>query len=452
MAHPNPQCDSPKSLKRKQEDSSSDEMEWEEVAFQAPTLAPLENVEFTIASSQDTDPQKSGKKVGISKRDRTIRLLEHKVHLLCLLAFGLNCNALCDNQTIRAFAMSVMPKSISKSTKIRDILVYFKRQMTVDLGATFDLDTEISFDGLMNCFANLSAVPYYYVAVLFVAASRSVGFESRLSISLHPIPLSFSKRKQPCSNSVEMLAEVNLGSEWVIVDPVTGFIGAQIVDYKSVSISPVGYVVAFDAHFGCKEVTKRYTSNWGSIASRLRIPERAGEMGWWSMTLWLLSKSQRTYQDLHDDIQIASAEFKEKMPTSMAKFLNHPMYALEKQCKATEVIFPNDKNSSIGVFKGQLVFPRQNVQKLATEMHWKLQGRAVRADQTPHSRSKSKTGNSDEESQERELFGYWQTEEIKRPKISNWELAVNKFGNIELFHDNMLPIGAVHIHGLEDLI
>jgi xeroderma pigmentosum group C-complementing protein len=46
---------------------------------------------------------------------------------------------------------------------------------------------------------------------------------------------------------------------------------------------------------------------------------------------------------------------------------------------------------------------------------------------------------------ERKLYGYWQTEEYSPPEIVEGVIPVNKFGNIELFHENMLPRGAVHV-------
>lgn len=52
------------------------------------------------------------------------------------------------------------------------------------------------------------------------------------------------------------------------------------------------------------------------------------------------------------------------MPKNLAGFNNHPLYALEKQCKKSEVMYPNAITDSIGKYGKLLVFPRKNVMQV----------------------------------------------------------------------------------------
>lgn len=45
----------------------------------------------------------------------------------------------------------------------------------------------------------------------------------------------------------------------------------------------------------------------------------------------------------------------------------------------------------------------------------------------------------------RELYGEWQTQKYQPKAVQNGRIPRNKFGNVELFHPDMLPAGAVHL-------
>jgi xeroderma pigmentosum group C-complementing protein len=85
------------------------------------------------------------------------------------------------------------------------------------------------------------------------------------------------------------------------------------------------------------------------------------------MTLWLLTKSMdsRTLLDDREDDQLMQSQVSaEKMPTSFAGFSNHPIYALERHCKTNEAIWPLGPEHSVGIYKGEAVYPRSSVHKV----------------------------------------------------------------------------------------
>lgn len=50
-----------------------------------------------------------------------------------------------------------------------------------------------------------------------------------------------------------------------------------------------------------------------------------------------------------------------------------------------------------------------------------------------------------EGNEEAQLFGLWQTEDFRRPEAKNGTVPRNKYGTVDLFQRNMLPIGTVHL-------
>lgn len=98
----------------------------------------------------------------------------------------------------------------------------------------------------------------------------------------------------------------------------------------------------------------------GSIHNQLIHNDR------WQGLLWLYSKSDIEEYDtleeslLDDDIDLQT------MPKNLAGFNNHPLYALEKQCKKNEVIYPCSITDSIGTYNKMPVFPRTNVMQVSS--------------------------------------------------------------------------------------
>ncbi|KAJ3163748.1 hypothetical protein HDU88_006240 [Geranomyces variabilis] len=253
------------------------------------------------------------------------------------------------------------------------------------------------------------------------------------------------------------------GAEWIPVDPVHNLVNDPIA-MEPKSSGPVqlqlSYVVAYEPDFGIKDVTRKYTTQWGARTSRLRLPEGIGGEEWWKRSLWFYSKSTREHHDAVEDKQLRSAVVNEAMPKSLAGFKNHPLYALERHLLKYEAIYPIGPEHQVGVFKGEPVYKRSSVQELHTREAWLKLGRQVLPDEEPAKHVKARvatinrmrkieaerlTGASSDSSKSA-TYGLWQTVEYRAPPIGpDGKIPKNSFGNIELFHENMLPPGAVHL-------
>ncbi|KAJ3145272.1 hypothetical protein HDU86_001108 [Geranomyces michiganensis] len=259
------------------------------------------------------------------------------------------------------------------------------------------------------------------------------------------------------------------GAEWIPVDPVHNLVNDAITMEPKCS-GPIqlqlSYVVAYEPDFGIKDVTRKYTTQWGARTARLRLPAGIGGEDWWQRSLWFYSKSTREQHDAVEDKQLRSAVFNEAMPKSLAGFKNHPLYALERHLLKYEAIYPIGPEHQVGVFKGEPVYKRSSVQELHTKEAWLKLGRQVLPDEEPAKHVKARvatinrmrkieaeilTGASTDSSKSA-TYGLWQTVEYRAPPIGpDGKIPKNSFGNIELFHENMLPPGAVHLPWLARL-
>ncbi|KAJ1556876.1 hypothetical protein HK096_010328, partial [Nowakowskiella sp. JEL0078] len=147
------------------------------------------------------------------------------------------------------------------------------------------------------------------------------------------------------------------------------------------------------------------------------------------------------------------------MPTTFVGFKNHPLYALERHLLAREAIYPTGIRAELGKFKGEPVYPRANVVPLCTARDWEKRGFEVLAGSEPvkiekkrkfGGKGKGKVDNSameidDENDGVAHLFGQWQVKDYIAPELVDGKIPKNEFGNINLFHPRMLPVGSRHL-------
>ena len=170
------------------------------------------------------------------------------------------------------------------------------------------------------------------------------------------------------------------------------------------------------------------------------------EEHWWSSTLWLYSedKDTRKPHEERENKELVKAEVSEKMPTTISGFLNHPLFVLKRHLKVNEGIYPKEKKDSVGLFKEELVFPRKLVHVLFTAENWKRKGRQIPHITVPYKTTISKG----KKETVKQWFGDWQTVDWSRPKLlEDNVIPTNDFGNIEIFHELMIPEGCVHLRG-----
>lgn len=122
-----------------------------------------------------------------------------------------------------------------------------------------------------------------------------------------------------------------------------------------------------------------------------------------------------------------------KIPNSINKFKKHPKYVIESLLKWNEYIYP--KRPILGYFKGEAVYPRENVIELKTKKQMYKLGKIINSP-IPCKIIKRKDENI-------ELYAIWQTT----------DLVVNGFSDSlyqDYFHPNFIPKDCVYINSKHD--
>jgi xeroderma pigmentosum group C-complementing protein len=93
------------------------------------------------------------------------------------------------------------------------------------------------------------------------------------------------------------------------------------------------------------------------------------------------------HRDDIEDAELSHQRALEGLPASVGAFKNHPIYALERHLRKDEAIYPR---TEIAHFRGEPVFPRQNVLALKPADGWMRQGRVLRAGVQPLKEAKAR--------------------------------------------------------------
>jgi hypothetical protein len=397
-----------KRLKLDMSDSDDDEEIWEEISNTGEdNKEETKDIHEPLSIEIDLSTEIK-KKPRYSKQDKYLRQCVHQIHVLCLLATSIQCYRSIMNQEVQAKILSLV--GVSK----KDLQSASKQFHSVFQCNLEQVDLDFSLQ-------RNSVSPLTFVA-LFVSYLNAIGIPCRFTTAINPIPRTFTKIP---TRTLEFWVELQKDDEWYGFDPIRK---------KEILSNEASYVVSFEQGGGVKDVTRRYSQYW-SITQKQRTNQ------WWDTIVWLYSKSYRAVADDLEDHQLEQYELSEKMPTSLKGFLNHPLYVLEKQLHKNEVIYPHDESLSIGIFKRMPVYPRKLVKQLLSRKAWKQKGRYI-PDDVPPFRIVSKPKNDGED---KSLYGEWQTLDWPTPTVENDKIPKNEYGNIEVFHQSMFPVGATHI-------
>ncbi|KAG9097692.1 hypothetical protein FS749_005727 [Ceratobasidium sp. UAMH 11750] len=250
---------------------------------------------------------------------------------------------------------------------------------------------------------------------------------------------------------------------WLPVDPVRGIVNRARVFEEQHKPGRKGanklvYVVAVEEDGYARDVTARYAKNFAAKTAKARARVAAGGRGgkveWWDSVMRVLRRPYALHRNDVEDAELSHQQALEGLPSSIGAFKNHPIYALERHLRKDEAIFPR---TEIAHFRGEPVFPRQNVLPLKPADGWMRQGRVLRAGMQPIKQSiarastvrKKRELEMRREEEGREvtvgMYAHWQTELYTPPPVVDGRIPTNDFGNIDLYVPTMLPAGAVHI-------
>ena len=440
-----------------EEEEDSDDEVWESVNVSSSTSVPQSELEISIPllagkrpfPSQETDNEEgSAKKIkGKTKKEKLERQEIHKTHLLTLMACGMTRNRLANNMLLQAVGLSLIPLSIqSKLSTQKNSRIFFSyvKELVLHWQSLVPL-SKLEIMTLDE--VELPRSVEERSALLFIAALRAFKIKTRLVCSLHPIPLSLAKNTEylPSLKPLQLWSEMysEFSQEWISCHTLKNLVNSQLHKFvqpqSSHPQSEVSYVLAYDDVFGIRDVTKKYTTQWGARTSALRL--RGKGESWWYETLLNHSRSWRDKTEELEDQNLKASEVNEQMPANIQGFKNHPLYALERHLKKNQAIYPLGIDHSVGRFKNELVYPRSLVHDLLSKENWLRQGRTVDEDQSPLKKvtTNTKTGS------EVDLFGLWHTKPTERPHLQNGKLPRNVFGNFEIYHETMIPLETVHL-------
>ncbi|KAI2628283.1 Rad4-domain-containing protein [Xylaria nigripes] len=224
----------------------------------------------------------------------------------------------------------------------------------------------------------------------------------------------------------------------------------------------MGYVVSFEEDGTAKDVTRRYAKAYNAKTRKMRIESvlSNGER-WWRQALQAYSRGYTRDLDQIEATEMAALEIREPMPSNIADFKDHPIYALERHLRQHEVLVPNASPSgTVGAgSKAPLerVYRREDVRVARSKEKWYRLGREVLPDEIPV-KLITKPANLHEElfSEEAQapregetcgtpIFTMDQTELYKAPPVLNGKIPKNRYGNVDLYVPSMVPEGGVYI-------
>lgn len=231
---------------------------------------------------------------------------------------------------------------------------------------------------------------------------------------------------------------------WVCVDVDQGVGQPQLCTDQATQ--PITYVVGIDDEGHLKDISSKYDPTWLTSSRRRRIDSE-----WWEETMDLY-KSPDAERGQKEDQEMQAKLLDKPLPTSVAEYKNHPLYALERHLLKYEAIYPRTA-AVLGYCRGEPVYSRDCVHVLHSSDTWLKEARTVRLAEEPYkmvlgisNRSrKARMMSEQKDVKDLPLFGLWQTEEYQPPVAVDGKVPRNPFGNVYLFRPCMLPVGCAHL-------
>ncbi|KAG2121095.1 Rad4-domain-containing protein [Suillus clintonianus] len=258
---------------------------------------------------------------------------------------------------------------------------------------------------------------------------------------------------------------------WLPVDPIRGFVNKRhVFDPSAENTFRNGvpqenrmvYVVALEEDGFGRDVTARYAKDYTAKVAKVQRVGIGRRKEWWDGLVRLVTRPYRLQRDETEDAELYNHQLTEGMPTTVAGFKGHPLYALSRHLNREEVI---DPPVELGKFRGEPVYPRSSVISLKTAENWMRQGRVVREGCQPMKmvkqravtigrkremelaleKARTDTHGGDGQEDMQGLYARSQTELYMPKPVVDGKVPKNDFGNIDLYVPSMLPEGSVHI-------
>lgn len=276
-------------------------------------------------------------------------------------------------------------------------------------------------------------------------------------------------------------------------------------------LNSMAYVLAFydDPESGdtvVRDVTLRYAKAFNARTRRQRIDGGVGEDGvagarWWRRLMRQLDPAMDELQrsaassraggggngasdavfasdlDQIERAELLACAAREKMPTSVSEFKDHPVYALERDLRRREVLLPDAKPAGTVAARGagrgaamEKVWRRADVRVARTADAWYRVGRVVKSGieipvkwlpkkkKRRAGRNRYGRGSGDDSDDEEDgdnglagvpLYLFEQTVPYEPEPVVDGRVPRNRFRNIDVYVPSMVPRGGVHIRSTD---
>ncbi|CAI5758327.1 unnamed protein product [Candida verbasci] len=460
---------------------------------------PLKNDSITIQFKKQ-EPQT--KKVNlISSEERSRRVLMHKMYLIFMLIHGTIRNKWCNDKDLgKTLVKSCVTQQITGLLKgddktdvinSRRLLDGLKKLMTI-----YSAKFKVNSVGLIKkSWSELNAIQKDDAIVNrktfkklitnfrgsrdigaqgFVLLLRGLGLNARLILSMQPPDYTIlaAKTEKKQGENVVKAKKFNESNfpifwvevwdkflkRWISVDPIVMQIIEICPKRRRCSFEPptsdernqLLYVIGYDKYGRVRDVTRRYSLNYNAKTIRKRIEFKSNEEKEWYERIVKTCNYKKTnsISDIFELKEFNERDLNEGMPNNIQSFKNHPLYVLETQINANEIIHPHDDSAKCGTFKSRNkiinVYKRSNVYKVRSAKAWYLKGRTLKMGQQP-----MKTMVKGEE--EVRLYAEFQTQMYIPPPIKDGIVPKNQYGNIDLYFKTMLPENGVFIEATPEI-
>ncbi|KAL4922915.1 hypothetical protein BDW62DRAFT_5023 [Aspergillus aurantiobrunneus] len=252
--------------------------------------------------------------------------------------------------------------------------------------------------------------------------------------------------------------------KWIAIDPMVTRTLAKPHRLEPPATDPynlLSYVVAFEDDASMRDVTRRYTKVFNAKTRKLRVESTKNGEVWWKR---VLQHFEKPFLEDRDELEIGELTAKtasEPMPRNAQDFKDHPIYALERQLRRNEIIFPKRVIGHVSLGKtgakrqSEPVYRRSDVHTLRSANKWYRLGRDIKMGEQALKRIpvRSRGINIDDEDtdmgEQTTLYAFSQTELYKPPPVVQGRVPKNAYGNLDIYVPSMVPPGGVHIKHLD---
>jgi xeroderma pigmentosum group C-complementing protein len=224
-------------------------------------------------------------------------------------------------------------------------------------------------------------------------------------------------------------------------------------------LNSMSYVIAFEETGYAKDVTRRYAQFFNAKTRKQRVESTKHGDYWWSTTMqWFRKfKPRRLESDIIEDLELDQKSKNEPMPKNISDFKNHPVFALERNLRRNEVVWPNEHRGKISAGnkngKSEKVYDRKNVHVVRSADQWYRKGRDIKIGEQPLKRvvKQKRRDISVDEDVDSEiqdgtlLYAEFQTEIYVPPPVVKGRIPKNQYGNLDVYVPSMIPPGAIHL-------